>query len=232
MRIEDLNWHDVENYLQKDDRLMFVFGSCEQHGYLSVLTDVKIPLALADAASKKTEVLIAPPVNYGSSPFFLAYPGTFSLKVSTILGIIEDLVRSAYGQGFRRILILNGHGGNIPMRARLYELVNEMQDLRIAWYNWWESNSVLQLLEKYELKGSHASWIEAFPFTQVTELPEGEKVPPFIPGLTGAEETRQILGDGSFGGAYKVDDSVMQEIFSAALEDVVQKLQFEESQKE
>lgn len=110
MRIEELNWFDVESYLKQDDRLILVLGACEQHGYLSLLTDVKIPLALADAASEQTGVLIAPPQNFGSSPYFLHYPGTFSLRVSTLIDLVEDLVRSAYGHGFRRILILNGHG--------------------------------------------------------------------------------------------------------------------------
>ena len=50
MRLEDLNWMDVEQYLKTDDRLLVVLGACEQHGYLSLLTDIKIPLALADAA--------------------------------------------------------------------------------------------------------------------------------------------------------------------------------------
>ena len=78
MRFEDLSWFDVEKYLQKDNRLMVVLGACEQHGYLSLLTDSKIPLALADAASQKTGVLIAPVVNYGISPYFIEYPGSFS----------------------------------------------------------------------------------------------------------------------------------------------------------
>ena len=111
MRLEDLNWMDVEKYLQSDDRLMLVIGSTEQHAYLSLLTDVKIPLALADAASQQTGVPVAPPLNFGVSPYFLAYPGTLSLRVSTFTAALEDIVRSAAGQGFRRILVLNGHGG-------------------------------------------------------------------------------------------------------------------------
>ena len=59
MRFEDLNWMDVESYLKSDDRLMLVVGACEEHGYLSLLTDIKIPLALADAASERTHVLVA-----------------------------------------------------------------------------------------------------------------------------------------------------------------------------
>ncbi len=142
MRIEDLNWMDVENYLKGEDRLMLVLGACEQHGYLSLLTDVKVPLALADAASTQTGVLVAPPLAFGVSPYFLTYPGTLSLRASTLLDLVEDLVRSAYGQGFRRLLVLNGHGGNDASRARLVELGNQLPALRLAWYAWWQSSSV------------------------------------------------------------------------------------------
>jgi creatinine amidohydrolase len=106
MRLEDLNWFDVESYLKEDDRLMLIFGACEQHGYLSLLTDVKIPLALADAASKETGVLVAPALNFGVSPYHLGYPGTISIRVTTLLEIVEDIVMSTYGHGFRRILVI------------------------------------------------------------------------------------------------------------------------------
>lgn len=227
MRIEDLNWFDVENYLQQDDRLMLVLGSCEQHGYLSLLTDVKIPLALADTASEQSGVLVAPPLNFGSSPYFLAYPGTLSLRLTTLLDLVEDLLRSAYGQGFRRFLVLNGHGGNDPARGRLYELANQLPGLRLAWYAWWQAHSVNAVAQKYDLKPTHASWLEAFPFTIVGELPLGEKIPPHIPGLMGAEKARQVYGDGVFGGPYQVDRSILDEIFAAALEDVMQLLKFD-----
>jgi creatinine amidohydrolase len=227
MRYEDLNWFDVENYLQHDDRLMLVLGSCEQHGYLSLLSDVRIPLALADAASLKTDVIVAPPLNFGSSPYFMAYPGTLSLRISTLIDLVEDVVRSAYRQGFRRILVLNGHGGNDPARVRLYEVANDLPDLHLAWYAWWQSHSVDQVAREHELKPTHASWLEAFPFTRVAEFPSGEKIPPHIPGLMGAEEARQVYGDGNFGGPYVVSDEIMQQLFDAALEDVLALLKFE-----
>jgi creatinine amidohydrolase len=227
MRLEELNWMDVESYLQHDDRLMLILGACEQHAYLSLLTDVRIPLALADAASQQSGVLVAPPLNFGASPYFLAYPGTLSLRASTMLDLVEDLVRSAYGQGFRRILVLNGHGGNDPGRARLYEVANTLPDLRLAWYAWWVSHSVDVVARKYEIKPAHANWLEAFPFTRVAKQPDGEKLPPFVPGLMGAEQARQVYGDGSFGGKYLVDDAIMNELFAACLADVLQLLKFE-----
>ncbi len=226
MRFEDLNWMDVEQYLLHEDRLIIVLGACEQHAYLSLLSDVKIPLALADAASHETGVLVAPTLNFGSSPYFLDYPGTLSLRISTLLEVVEDLVRSVYRHGFRRLLILNGHGGNDPARARLYELANQLPDLRLAWYAWWQAHSVQAVALKHDLKPAHANWLEAFEFTQVGELPAGEKAPPVIPGLMGAGEARQVYGDGSFGGRYTASPEVMQALFSAALQDVLELLQF------
>ncbi len=227
MRYSDLNWFDVENYLENDDRLMLVVGSCEQHGYLSLLTDTKIPSALADAASQKTGVLVAPPLNFGASPYFLTYPGTISLRIATLMNVMEDIIRSVYQQGFRRILVLNGHGGNEPMRGRLYELANDLLDLHLAWFAWWHSHSVGAILQKHELKSYHAGWIEAYNFTRVAELPQGAKTPPHVPGLLGAELARQVYGDGVFGGPYQVDDAIMQEIFDACVLDIVNLLKFE-----
>ena len=226
MRLEDCNWLDVENYLKQDDRLMVILGACEQHGYLSLLSDVRIPQALADSASQRSGVMVAPAINYGISPYFLDYPGSFSLRVTTLLDLTEDVVHSAYRQGFRRFLFLNGHGGNDPVRHRLYELANQLPGAFFAWYAWWVSKSVEAVALKHNLKLSHAAWSEAFTFTRVADLPEGEKIPTCIPGLMGAQEARQVYGDGSFGGPYQVNQSILQEIFEAALLDVMELLNF------
>ncbi len=227
MRFEELNWFDVEKYLEVDNRLILVLGACEQHGYLSLATDTLIPQALADAASKQSGVLVAPTLNFGASPYFLEYPGTLSLRLSTLLDLVADLVKSAHGQGFRRFLVLNGHGGNDGVRSRLYELANELPGLRLSWYAWWQSHSVTSLAERYNLKPSHANWLEAFPFTQVSKLPGGKKVPPNVQGLLGAKQARRSYGDGVFGGPYQVDSVIMDEIFKVALEDIIQLLRFE-----
>lgn len=227
MRFEELNWFDLEQYLLNDDRLMLVIGACEQHGYLSLLTDVKIPLALADAASKQTGVLVAPPLNFGSSPYFLDYPGTISLRLSTMLDVVEDMVKSLHSQGFRRILVLNGHGGNEGVRAKLYELINELSDLKISWFSWWVSHSIEAVARKFELKPSHANWLEAFSFTRVTELPKKKKRFPHLSGLSNAVETRKTYGDGVFGGEYSAANSVVEELFAAALDDILVHLKFE-----
>ena len=228
MRIEEMNWMDVEEYLQHDDRLMLVVGACEQHGYLSLLSDVKIPLALADAASKQTGVIVAPPVNFGSSPYFLTYPGTLSLKLSTLMDAVEDILRSAYGQGFKRFLVLNGHGGNSGLKIRLTELATQCPGLQVQWYAWWMAHSVEEVAIQHDLKPSHANWLEAFPFNIVADLPQVEKIPPRVPSdVMDAQQTREVYGDGSFGGRYRAPLEIMAEIFDAALQDILQLLKFQ-----
>ncbi len=228
MRLEDLNWMDVEKYLEREDRLMLVTGSTEQHSYLSLLTDIKIPLALAEAASRASGVLVAPPLNFGVSPYFLAYPGTLSLRVATLCAAVEDIVRSAYGHGFRRILVVNGHGGNSPARSYLQEINNALPDLRLNWYDWWLSPSVEAIARKHNLKPAHANWLEAFSFTIVSEMPDAVKTPPNIPSaIMDAKTARSVYGDGSFGWDYRAPDEVMNEMFAACLQDILQLLKFE-----
>jgi creatinine amidohydrolase len=127
MRLAELNWMEIEAYLKKDDRLLIVLGATEQHGYISVGADVKIPLAISDAASQHTGVLLAPPLNFGCSSYFVDYPGTISLRVKTLVDVVEDMVRSDFRQGFKRIVIVNGHGGNTPAKI---SLVNWSMSLR------------------------------------------------------------------------------------------------------
>ncbi len=225
MRFEDLSWMDVENYLQLDDRVILVLGSCEQHGYLSLLTDVKIPQVLADLVARRVGILVAPPLNFGITPYFLDYPGTISLRLQTFLAVLEDMVRSLYRHGFRRMLILNGHGGNSAVRAYLQELLNELRDLRIIWYDWWLSKRIEAIAEKHNLRPAHANWLEAFPFTRTSNgdpLPNLVKTPPQVPSfLLDARSVRTTYDDGSFGGPYQVSDEIMHEVLSAAVEDVL-----------
>ena len=227
MRLEDLNWMDVEQYLKTDDRLLVVLGACEQHGYLSLLTDIKIPQALADAASRATGVPVAPPLNFGVSPEFASYPGSISLRVQTFLSVVEDLTRSVYAQGFKRLLFVNGHGGNTPATALLRELVNALPGLQADWYAWWLAPAVKAVMAEAQLEGYHANWEEAFAFCRVADLPEGDKPPASAPrAILNAAESRALYGDGVFGGRYQPDESVLQQMFSAAVADLVAKLRF------
>ena len=226
MRFEDCAWMDVENYLQNDDRVMIVLGSTEQHGYLSLLSDVRIPQALADAASKISGVIVAPSLNFGVAPYFLSFPGTISLQVTTLVSVVHDVIHSLYLNGFRRILVLNGHAGNEAAKQTLAEACNRFEGLKTSWYSWWQSHSVEQIAVEIGMKPAHANWLEAFDFNKVGEIPPGSKDPVEIKGVMGAVQARELLGDGVFGGEYQAGEVVMDAIFQAALKDILYLLEF------
>lgn len=221
MDFAECNWMQIEAYLAEDDRLMIVLGATEQHGYLSVFTDALIPHRLAAAAAEQTGVLVAPPMPFGSSPYFLAYPGTVSLRLSTLMSVLADMLSSFYRQGFRHFVVLNGHGGNRGAKAVLDEAANKMPGMTAYWYDWWLSPVVGEIANRAGLQRSHANWLEAFDFTTVTDLPEGEKPFPGPAPSMSAERVRLHYGDGSFGGAYQAPQEVMAEMFAACVAEVV-----------
>ena len=103
-----------------------------------------------------------------------------------------------------------------------------MSDLKIQWYSWWMAHSLDAIALRYEFKPTHANWLEAFPFTIVSDLPEGEKTPPHVPSdIMNAKTAREVYGDGSFGGRYQVPQQVMDEIFEAAGADILKLLDFD-----
>jgi len=206
---------------------MLILGATEQHGYLSLASDTRIPVAISDAASQRSGVLVAPALAFGVSPYFLSYPGTISIRVSVYVEFIKDIIRSLHGHGFRRFLAVNGHGGNTPASGALYELANELEGTKMAWYSWWTTDSMKKIAETHNLPTHHANWMEAFKFTRVADLPDGNKIPVEIKGLNNTREHREILGDGVYGGPYFADDAIMEEILAAAVSDALIALKFE-----
>src|SRR5512141_2481870 len=105
MRITDMNWHQIEEYLRRDDRAVVPLGSTEQHAFLSLSVDSILSERVAAEAAEPLGVPVFPVLAYGITPYFRAYPGTVSLRVATYLQIIRDILDGLAESGFRRILI-------------------------------------------------------------------------------------------------------------------------------
>lgn len=216
--LEESSWMDVERYLQHDDRLVFVVGSCEQHGYLSLATDVKAPMAIAREVCQREGVLLAPPITYGVSPYFMAYPGTFSLRPETLATIMRDLLDQAIAQGFRRILVSNGHGGNTGvLNPVLIETGNAHSQTHMGLFHWWKHPDVIAAAQRDGYVQNHANWSENFTFTRVGPVPDAIKETPTFPEAASAATMRRILGDGCFGGPYQAPQAVSDHLFTAAV---------------
>ncbi|MBN1967522.1 MAG: creatininase family protein [Anaerolineae bacterium] len=219
MHLADLNWMDVERYLAHDDRILLITGATEQHAYLSLLTDIKVPEAIAAAVARQEGVLVAPPLNFGCSGHFMEYPGTISLTQEIFSLVLVDIVRSLMQHGFYGFLILNGHGGN-AYPVELDDLAQEIDGMRIVWYEWWKDAAAQAIANEIGHTAEHANWSENFPFTRVSEVPAAIKPRPQHDTFTSSGSSislRDIFGDGSFGGPYQVDDAIMQRLFDAVV---------------
>src|SRR6478735_5030121 len=117
MRVIDRNWMQLEAYLERDDRIVLPVGSVEQHATLSLGVDMILAQRVAEEAAEPLGVPVLPALPYGITPYFGAFPGSPTVSAQTYAALLRDLVDSLASQGFKRILIVNAHGGNAPGRA-------------------------------------------------------------------------------------------------------------------
>ena len=113
-RLENLSYPEVEAYLSGKDTILVPVGSMEQHSPFGLMgTDFITAEAIACKEADTMGILVCPTLNYGVSSHHMAFPGTVSLKPATLIVLVEDVATSLLAHGFRRILFINGHGGNV-----------------------------------------------------------------------------------------------------------------------
>jgi creatinine amidohydrolase len=213
MQIGAMHWQQVDEYLTRDDRAVVPLGSTEQHAFLSLCTDNILAERVASEAAAPLGVPVFPVLAYGITPNFRAYPGTVSLRVSTYMAIIGDLLDGLYGQGFRRIVFVNGHGGNTPAQSLVDEWLGDRRDAQVRWHSWWNAPQTWAKVQQIDPLASHASWMENFPWTRLAgvTMPDAQKPAVDVGTLRayGPDAYRAGLGDGNFAGRYQRDDADM-----------------------
>jgi creatinine amidohydrolase len=223
MKIADMNWMQVEQWLARDGRAVVPMGSTEQHGYLSLAVDAILAERVACEAAEPIGVPVFPVLSYGITPYFREYPGSVSLRLETYQRIVADVLESLAGSGFTRIVFVNGHGGNSPGGSILQEWMNDHPGVAVKWHNWWNAPNTAAAVAAIDANASHASWMENFSWTRLAavDLPEGKK--PMIDlarmRLMDAAAVRAYLGDGNFGGAYQKPDAQMAQVWRAGVEE-------------
>jgi len=160
MQISEMNWMQVEKYLAQDDRCILPTGSTEQHAYLSLCVDTILAARLAREVGAAAGVPVYPVLPYGLAQQWTAFPGTISLRIQTYLALIRDVLDSIYRAGFRRILLINGHGGNAPAQGLLREWMMDNPAATVKWHNWYNAPQTWAKVQATDSLGSHASWME------------------------------------------------------------------------
>ncbi len=221
MKIADMNWMQVADYLTRDDRAVVPLGSTEQHGYLSLATDALLAERVAVEAAEPLRVVVFPTIAYGITPYTLGYPGSVSLRVSTYLALVRDVLDSLASHGFRRLVLVNGHGGNSPVASLAAEWMADHPETRVVVHNWWNAPDTWRAVQAIDPVASHASWVENFPWNRIVDAPEGAKPLANLDRLRtlAPHAIREELGDGNYGGAYQKPDSEMLRMWQVGVEE-------------
>jgi creatinine amidohydrolase len=221
MKISQMNWMQGEAQAKRDDRCILPLGSTEQHAYLSLSVDSILAEKLSLDVAESLGIPVFPVLPYGITPYFLDYPGSVSLRVQTYLSVVGDILDSIARHGFRRILIVNGHGGNSPASAFCEEWLNTHAQMRIKFHNWWNAPRTWAQVMQTDKVASHASWMENFPWTRLADvkMPDTPKAPFDRVGAMSAAQMREVLGDGNFAGAYQRSDAEMLAIWQIAIDE-------------
>jgi len=168
VRIFNLTWVEVKEWIQETDIILVPMGSCEQHGpHLPTGIDTFCGEFVAQRAAEKVRVPVAPTVNYGYSPFHMRpnEPGTLTISSQVFFQFLYDIGRSCVFHGFKKVVYVTGHTANSPVvdrvtRALHYDTgalaINYAADTEIF------ANLCKDLLEAPdELPGWHGGEIEA-----------------------------------------------------------------------
>lgn len=113
-------WREIQALEKTDGVVILPIGAVEQHGHhLPVITDTLLVTHIIDATLRQlpemVQAWVLPPINYGKSNEHAAFPGTITLSAQTLSAILHEIAESVQRAGFRRLLLLNGHGGNVAV---------------------------------------------------------------------------------------------------------------------
>jgi creatinine amidohydrolase len=215
MQLSLCTWAEVEAYLARSDGIVVPIGSTEQHGPNGLIgTDAICAEAVARGVGDEAGVMVGPVMSIGMAQHHLAFPGSITLRPSTLIAFVQDYVFSLARHGFRRFMFINGHGGNIaPLSAAFSELYaaasldpsGTVPRLRCTLRNWFEGPEVGRLSREFygDRLGSHATPSEValtqFLHPEAIKRVEMPAVTPTRRRFTDALDLRALHPDGRIG---------------------------------
>ena len=208
-------WPEVETYLQTSRAIIVPIGSTEQHGPIGLIgTDAICAEIIARGVGETTDSLVAPTIGVGMAQHHMAFAGSITLRPSTLIAMLRDIVESLAVHGFAQFYFINGHGGNIATiaagfseiyTARSMASPGTVAPIRCRLRNWWEAEGVARLVKELygDAEGSHATPSEVavtqFAFPEAVKRVQLD--PPIAPrgDFTDAAHYRHNFPDGRIG---------------------------------
>ena len=216
MQLHLCTWPEVETYLQASKGLIFPIGSTEQHGPTGLIgTDAICAETIARGVGEATGAIVGPTINVGMALHHTEFPGSISLRPSTLIAVVQDYVKPLARYGFERFFFINGHGGNIAtLKAAFAETYGLLADLNIANAaqvrckvgNWFMCRSVYALSKDLygDQEGSHAtpSEVALTQFAYPDHIKQADLFPEVAPAgypIYSAQDFRSHYPDGRMG---------------------------------
>lgn len=208
-------WPEVEAYLQNSKGIILPIGSTEQHGPTGLIgTDAICAELIAKGVGEETNALVAPTINVGMALHHMSFPGSMSLRPSTLILVIRDYLVSLAQAGFTKFFFINGHGGNMAtVKAAFAETYATVADLGLPQSNavqchlanWFMVSAVMKRARELygDQEGSHATPSEVA-VTQFAYPAAIKQAPLTTPvnrdhAIYGAADFRQRYPDGRMG---------------------------------
>ncbi len=159
--MERINWMEFKDVVPlKTTTVLLPTGTLEPHGVINNGADNTAPFAMAKTIARRTNALIAPTLPYGITGSLEAYPGAFQITEAAYRPFVKQILEGLVKNGFRNIIILNGHGGG--QTAVLQSVAAEVaieKHVRTLVINWWSFASD-ETKEVFGEDGGHAGWNE------------------------------------------------------------------------
>jgi len=241
MQLHLSTWQEVDAYLKRFTGVIIPIGSTEQHGPNGLIgTDAICPETIARGIGEKVDAMVAPTISIGMAQHHLGFPGSITLRPSTLIAVIGDVVNSLAHHGFDRLFFLNGHGGNIATISSAFSEIyaesslgmaaSNRPSLHLKQTNWWESAGVQKLSKELfgSSEGSHATPSEvslsyyAYPHA-VKNVQMSPKLAP-NGSIRDAAHYRRQFPDGRIGSDPSLaSEEIGGRLYTAAVEDLSRK---------
>ncbi len=140
-RYEKLTWPEINEAIEMNQVCIVPCGAVEQHGeHLPLDVDLICPGGIAQGVGKKLpdRVLVLPTIAYGYTGHVMDFPGTINTHYETFIRQVLDVTKSLAYHGFKKIILVNGHGSNMPnldLAARRTNLETDAECILIAWWH-------------------------------------------------------------------------------------------------
>lgn len=136
--MDDLNWKEFKELVPAHiNTVLLTVGTEEAHGFINSGADNTAPIAIAHAIADDANALIAPHIYYGVTGILAPYPGSIQIPPDVFREYVRAVILGLIKNGFRNIIILNGHGPQAGILSNLAEEMSLEQKVNTLVVNWW-----------------------------------------------------------------------------------------------